>query len=315
MKRGSNSLPLLVAAAVVLFSNVSFSATLEIVDHKTDQEGLFNNAVNALAPADSGAVFIATNGGLHIFIDYYFLPIFQNIPGRALVRDPDGSLWAVAGDRFLYHVSERDGMWSAARIAFTAARKITAVAASRGFLAVGTASGLYAYDDSAREFRLTIKGGTYTTLAAFPDGTIVAGATDREHPKGGLEIIGGSFGSRTGWIEELAGQAVSALVIDAERLYVGTRSGRVFVRDEGGVQPISLPGSPGRITAFEMSGSMLLVGAERGLYTAAPDGTFELLSPSDVPAPSGVTSLAPGKDGTVWVGTEKDGVFLVRVRP
>jgi ligand-binding sensor domain-containing protein len=300
---------------VCLFSGPARSGGIEIIDHKTEREGLFSNTVTAVSPDDESGVFIASGGGLHILIDYFFLPIFQNIPGRALSRDPGGDLWAAADGSLIYRIAERDGIWSATRIPFKHGKKITSIAARHGAVTVGTDSGLYYYGDSDGQFHTIIKDGAYTALAASADGTIIAGCRRATPKKGGLLIIGGRFGSRTGWVDELSGKAVTALFVDNDRLLIGTQADGVFVLDDAGVHNLSLPENPGRITALLADGGITLVAADRGLYGAKGNGTFEVLSAPDGGTPANVTCLAPGPGGAVWVGTGKDGIYLVRVRP
>ncbi len=236
--------------SVLLSLVTAYSGELEIVDHKTEQEGLFSNAVTAVSPADEAGVFIASAGGLHILIDDFFLPIFQNIPGRALAGGPGGTLWAAADDSLVYRIIERDAIWSATRIPVDPGKKITAIAAGREGVTVGTDSGLYYYGDEDPTFRTIIGTGAFTTLAADADGVVIAGCRDETHTSGGVLIIGGSFGSRTGWVEELSGSNVTALLVDDERLLIGTQSGGLFVLDDAGVHSLPLGPDAGGVTAL-----------------------------------------------------------------
>ncbi|MBN2225207.1 MAG: hypothetical protein JW765_11060 [Deltaproteobacteria bacterium] len=286
----------------------------EIIDHRTEKEGLFDNTVNALSPAGDTGVFIASGGGLHVLSDYFFLPIFQTIPTTALTQDPDGDLWAATDTGLVYRITDRDGIWTAARFPFARDKKITAIAARFNAVTIGTDSGLY-YCNPDGTPHTVLKGASFTALSAPSDGTIIAGALDRTHKKGGLVIIGGTFASRTGWVEELSGNAVGALYVDADRLLIGTDAAGAFVLDDTGIHAIELPERPGRITAFLVYNTTTLVGSDTGIYASTGGGAFESISTGGGVAPAGVTSFAPGPDGSLWVGTKKDGVYLMRVHP
>jgi ligand-binding sensor domain-containing protein len=314
MKRRSLLTLLSSLLAVLLFPGPVQSGELEIMDHKTEQEGLFSNTINAVSPAEGTGVFIASAGGLHILIDDFFLPIFQNIPGRALAGDPGGTLWAAADDSLVYRITEHDAIWSATRFELGPGRSISAIAAGPGGVTIGTDSGLYFYGDGDPALRTIIGAGAYTALAAAADGAVIAGCRDETHPGGGLLIVGGSFASRTGWVDELSGKDVSALLVDGERLLIGTRSGGLFALDDAGVNGLALPPDAGGVTALLVSGRTTLVATDRGLYAGKSGDAFEPLSATDGAAPVAVTCLAPGpKRGSVWVGTRTDGIYLVRV--
>jgi ligand-binding sensor domain-containing protein len=305
---------LLLSLMTALFlSCPALPAGLEIIDHKTEQEGLFNNSVTGVSPADTEGVFIASAGGLHILLDYFFLPVFQNIPAVAVAQDPDGDLWAAAAGGLVYRVVEREGIWSAVRIPFDPKKRITALTARHGAATIGTDSGLYYCGDPDGKFHTIMKRGTFTALAEAADGTVIAGYREAAHKTSGLLIIGGSFDSRTGPVDELAGKEVTALFIDNDRLLIGTRAGGLFVLDETGVGRLELPGEPGAIRALLVQDGTTIVAADGGLYAAAGGQPPALITAPDGPTPSGVTSLAPGPGGSLWVGTGADGVYLVRV--
>ncbi len=312
-----DKLLLTLSFSLILVSCLSVGAAseqLEIIDHRTEREGLFSNSVSAVSPADDTGVFIASAGGLHILLDYFYLPIFQNIPAVALAQDPGGDLWAATNSGLLYRISDRDGVWKAARFPFDKGKKITAIAARHNAVTVGTDSGLY-YCTPDGLIRTIIEDGSFTVLAAPPDGTIIAGARDRAHKRGGLMIIGGTFASRTGWVDELSGSAVTTLFVDGGRLLIGTDNDGVFLLDDTGIHAVELPERPGRITALLVYGTTTLIASYKGLYASTKGAVFQSLSAGDKSAPAGVTSLAAGPDSAVWVGTKKDGIYLVRVRP
>ena len=217
---------------------------LEIIDHRTAEEGLYDNTVNAVSAAGDAGVFIASAGGLHILSDYYFLPIFQKIPAVALSQDPAGDLWAATSAGFIYRIIDRDGLWTASRFPVDPEKKITAIAARFGVVTIGTDSGLY-YAGPDGALHTIIKETGVTALAVAEDGTIIAGARDRAHRKGGLLIIGGAFAGKTGWVSELSGRAVRALLVDGDRLLIGTAADGAFVLSADGLRNVALPENPG----------------------------------------------------------------------
>jgi ligand-binding sensor domain-containing protein len=299
----------------VFYLSVTANAgQLEIIDHRTEQEGLFNNTVNAVSPAGDTGVFIASAGGLHILLDDFFLPIFQNIPATALSQDPGGDLWAATNAGLLYRITDRDGVWTAARFPFDKKKKITAIAARHNAVTIGTDSGLYSVNPDG-SVHMIMKVAAVRALAVLSDGTIIAGVRDRTHKKGGLMIIGGAFAAKTEWVDELSGSTVTAFFADGDRLLIGTDDDGAFVLDATGVHGIELPEKPGRITALLADGSTTLVASDTGLYASVKDEPYESLSAGEGKGPAAVTSLAAGPGAMVWVGTQKDGLYLVRVRP
>ncbi len=286
---------------------------LEIIDHRTAEEGLFDNTVNAVSSAGNAGVFIASAGGLHILSDYYFLPIFQKIPAVALSQDPAGDLWAATSPGFIYRITDRDDLWTASRFPVDPGMKITAIAARFGIVTIGSDSGLY-YAGPDGALHTIIRDTGVTALAAAEDGTIIAGARDRAHRKGGLLIIGGAFAAKTGWVGELSGRTVRALLVDGDRLLIGTDAGGAFVLSADGLRNVALPGKPGRITAFLVYGETTVIASDTGLYASTKGGAFESFS-AEGNAPIGITSLTAGPDQTIWVGTKSDGIYLVRLRP
>jgi ligand-binding sensor domain-containing protein len=286
---------------------------LEIIDHRTAEEGLYDNTVNAVSAAGGTGVFIASAGGLHILSDYYFLPIFQKIPAVALSQDPAGDLWAATSAGFIYRITDRDGLWTASRFPVDPGKKITAIAARFGVVTIGTDSGLY-YAGPDGALHKIIKETGVTALAVAEDGTIIAGARDRAHRKGGLLIIGGAFAAKTGWVNGLSDRTVRALLVDGDRLLIGTDADGAFVLSADGLRNVTLPGKPGRITAFLVYGETTVIASDAGLYSSMKDGAFESFTAEGI-TPTGITSLAAGPGSTVWVGTENDGVYLVRLRP
>ena len=286
---------------------------LEIIDHRTQEQGLFDNTVNAVVPAGDSDVFIASAGGLHILSDDFFLPLFQNIPAVAMSEDPGGDLWAATDTGLIYRITDRDGVWTASRFATDPKKKTTAITARHNAVTIGTGSGLY-YAGPDGVLHTILKGTGVTALAAADDGTIVAGAHDRSHNRGGLLIIGGAFAGKTGWVGEISDMTVGALFIDGDRLLVGTDDGRVFIMDSLGLRHVDLPENPGKVTAILVHDGTTVIASETGLYVSEQDGPFERVSDTGG-APSHITSVAPGPDRALWVGTEDDGVYLVRVRP
>ncbi len=314
MKGGLRSAVWISLFLVCLLPVTARPAGIEIVDHRTEHEGLFSNSVSAVSPAGDVGVFIASAGGLHVLSDFFFLPLFQKIPATALSQDPGGDLWAATKSGLIYRVIDRDGVWTTVRFPFDGKEPITAIAARHGAVTVGTDRGLY-YAGPDGTTHTIMRNTRIGALAAAGDGTIIAGASDPAHKAGGLLIIGGTFASRTGWVEELSDADIGALLVDRERLLIGADDGRVFVLDSMGVHAVDLPGKPGAIRAFLVSGDVILIGSDAGLFASADGAPFELLTGDDTASPAGVTSLAPGPGGTVWVGTAKKGIYLVRLRP
>jgi ligand-binding sensor domain-containing protein len=305
---------LLVAALFMLTApSVAASARLEIATHKTEEQGLPNNSVTALAPEGESGVFIASGGGLHVFLDYYFLPLFQHIGATALVRSPQGDLWAATDSGLIYRIRESDGIWTATRYRFAGKQKINTIAAERDALFIGTDLGVYCFSEANRAFLRVTREGAVAALACLPDGTLIAAVKDRNRSKSGLAIIGGRFLSRTGWVEELAGITIASLFVDADHLLAGTQDGRVFLLDASGIREITLEQRPGTVRALLLAGDLLVIGSDNGIFTGPIDGPLSRLVDGDGTAIAGVTCLAAGPGSSVWVGTSKDGIYLVKI--
>jgi hypothetical protein len=153
-------------------------------------------------------------------------------------------------------------------MALTASRfpdpgKRSAIAARFGVVTIGTDSGLY-YAGPDGVLHTIIRETGVTALAAAEDGTIIAGARDRAHRKGGLLVIGGAFAAKTGWVSELSGRTVRALLVDGDRLLIGTDADGAFVLSADGLRNVALPGKPGRITAFLVYGETTVIASVRG---------------------------------------------------
>jgi ligand-binding sensor domain-containing protein len=311
-KRGLLRTPLYCLVLVSCLSAGAWCGQLEIIDHRTEEEGLFSNIVTAVSPAGDTGVFIASAGGLHVLSDYFFLPIFQKIPAVALSQDPGGDLWAATGAGFIYRVTDRDGVWTASRFAVDKGKKITAIAARFGAVTIGTDSGLYRADPDGT-LTAIVNDVNVSALAVAEDGTIIAGARDRSHRKGGLLIIRATLAGKNGWVDDFSGGTVRVLFVDGDRVLVGTEAGVAFILEGTGIRNIALPEKPSTITAILVYDGITLIASDTALYAAEKDGPFETVSGDG--APSGITSLAPAPGKTLWIGTRADGIYLVRVRP
>jgi ligand-binding sensor domain-containing protein len=306
---------LVISAALLLFATAAVPAELEIITHKTEEEGLPDNSIRALATDGGSGVFVASDAGLHLFLDYFFVPVFQRIAATLVARDPGGDVWAAGGPGLIWHVAPSGDIWTAKKYPFAEKRPITALAARHGALFVGTDGGLFYLTADDRSARPIMKGRAVTALLVAADGTLVAATGGKTAAQKGLVILGGEFAGRTGWVDELSGVAISTLFSDDGRLFIGTEKGTVLILDDRGIQEVPLAEKPGRISALCVSGGLVAVGSERGLFGGRADGPVGPQAAPDGHAIARVTSLAPGPGGTIWVGTHGDGLYLVRIHP
>ena len=304
-------------AALFLLGSAApaYLTELEIITHKTEEEGLPANAVSALTTDGGSGVFVASDAGLHIFLDYFFLPVFQRLKATRLCRDPKGDVWAATDSALIYRVSPSADIWSAVRYTLPYKKTVTAIAARHDALFVGTDSGLYYISGGDQTFRPVMGKRAVSALCVLPDGTLIAAVRDKSPARTGLTIIGGEFASRTGWVDELSGFEIRAFFYSADRLFIGTRDGAVLILDEAGIWHVVSFEKVGRIDALLVSEGMLVIGSERGLFGGGIDGPITGLPTADGGTIGPVTSLAPGPDLTIWVGTDGDGLYLVRIHP
>ncbi|MDX2091906.1 MAG: two-component regulator propeller domain-containing protein [Kofleriaceae bacterium] len=195
----------------------------------------------------------------------------------------------------------------------------------RGFLWVGTqAGGIARYDgDKFVPYRTsadptTLSSQFVTALAAHPDGSLWVGTGDA-----GLNVYDPSTNRFTRYKHEegrttsLASDAVTSLLIEADgTLWIGLGSGGVDRFDpatKGFVHVVSSEFGDGEITSIQSDGKDQLFIASNG------GGVMAVATAKTAPTPAwlplneqisrNVTSLLLDSKGTLWIGTDDEGLY------
>ncbi|MBN1574386.1 MAG: hypothetical protein JW984_14395 [Deltaproteobacteria bacterium] len=336
MRRFKISTAILLSVLVV--SAIAFSTTasaeeveaVKVITHFDEEKGLVSNNIFGLMAEASGkgwGLFIASVGGLHVYVDDVFLSIFQ---GRAAVvlnadystteeGDPTETLWTYAAgekleDNLLYRVSSESGLWTAERLT-SPREEVTALSARHRTLYIGTDSSLYYIEESELkgalnvEYRKILTGVSINTVVSMGDGTLALGMREEGSGASGLKIIGGEISGVTGWVDRLSGVDVTALLTTEDGLLIGTESSGIYLLGEGGeVRNITTSSPTGKINEILLDNGRLCVAADGGLFV----GDLTTLTRCGLTGFDGsVTALAPGPGSLFWVGTKSNGLYLV----
>lgn len=233
--------------------------------------GLPQNSVNALEQTDDGFLWIGTFEGLARFDGLRIQPVepaLTRITGSAVVR------LSRAPD---------DALWVA-----TLDRGITRIAAD-GIQHWGLAEGL--------------PSETAVSVHARSASDVWVGTTS-----GVARIVDGRVESVPG----LPPVAIRDVEFAADgAVWVLTRSAGLFRVDAVGAQRIELPGDATPVGAGLAVGidNSVWIGTSRGLHQYTPNGRWlRRLGREDGLASDFINKLAAGRDGSLWLGYEGDGV-------
>ena len=314
-----------------LISTLSSAGELEVMTRLHEEKGLLRDDVYSALPEEGWGLFIASGGGLQVFLEYAFLPIFQGMGAIEMAKDPKGILWVRTNRGIIYRVSSADGIWTAEPFDAPVGKEITALAARHDTLYVGTAMGLYYIDDISsgpEGYKVIIADSHITSLLALGDGTLLAGVKDLLPEKTGLKIIGGEISGNRRWVGDLSSMMITTLWTDSNLIIVGTESSGAYVLSSGDIRKLYFSTGDDRIGFEEIErekkkqGRINTILYDEGiLYVATDDGLFvgdlnivslTLLEDDDGPVKSKVTTISPGPGLAVWMGTGDDGLFLVR---
>jgi ligand-binding sensor domain-containing protein len=276
-------------SGVARFDGVRFTS---FDDRKPGQ--LRDSEVWALAEDRASALWIGTYGGGLTRLTHGRFTTFDTSNGlpsdriRSLAADRDGSLW-IGTDNGLAHL-QGDRFTIVAPPGFAPRQVVTALHADRnGVLWIGTETGLSSLRD----------GRFVDHTKAHPDqlsGMVTAIAGDDQHGlwlgiepgaghEGGLRLLRNAGIASFSVREGLASRHVMSLAVDGETVWVGTRQG--LCRSRAG--------------RFEQ-------------YTNDVWG-FAGLKALDRVAQQGVPALALDHEGSLWFGTQLDGLGRLRRAP
>jgi PAS domain S-box-containing protein len=334
------SLALLLALACwpdALLAQPGPATPQHIVDLWQQADGLPQNYVFTVIQSRDGYLWIGTRGGVARFDGVRFTSVDDRIPGQlresevwALAEDRDSALWVgtygggltrihrgrftnfdtrngLPSNRIRSLAADRDGsLWIGtenglahrqddrftivAPKGFAPGHVVTALHADRnGVLWIGTQSGLW----SLRAGRLVdhtaahpdTLSGTITAIAGDDEKGLWVGIEPGAGHEGGLRRLANDSITTYSVHEGLASEHVLSLVVDGDTVWVGTRQG--LCRSRGG--------------RFEQ-------------YTNDVWG-FAGVKVLDRVAQQGVPALAIDHEGSLWFGTQLDGLGRLRRAP
>jgi PAS domain S-box-containing protein len=255
---------------------------------------LRESEVWALAEDRDSALWIGTFGGGLTRFQHGRFTTFDTKDGlpsnriRSLAADRDGSLW-IGTDNGLAH-RQGDRFTVVAPNGFAPGQVVTALHADRnGVLWVGTQTGLSSLRDgrlvdhtAAHPDRLS---GIITAIAGDDRQGLWVGIEPGAGHEGGLRRLGNAGITSYAFRDGLASEHVMSLAVDGDTVWVGTRQG--LCRSRGG--------------RFEQ-------------YTDDVWG-FAGVKVLDRVAQQGVPALAVDHEGSVWFGTQLDGLGRLRRAP
>lgn len=223
----------------------------------------------------------------------------------ALCPDGSGALAALYGDG-IYHLS--GARWTRLPDLPPACRFAVALCQTPAGLAVGTQSAGVWRQSHGRWAALAapfcLPDADIQTLAAF-DGALWAGTLDH-----GLLRIDGDSVRTFSHLDGLRADSPRGMVVFQNRLYVRYATGALDVFDGQRWRPAFSPSAPPRpqVYALATDGRRLLVGGWAGW--AAWDGqTWEMHYKDPELAGQVITAIGADVAGTVWLGTQKQGIF------
>lgn len=306
---------------------------VKVIHHFDEEKGLVSNNIYGLkaeAPGKGWGLFIASGGGLHVYVDDVFLSIFQGREAKVLTAEygnsdegePTETLWTYAvgdemADGLIYRIASGSGLWTAERL-MPPGEEVTALSARHETLYVGMETSLSYIEESELkgdlrvEYREILAGVSINAVASMGDGTLALGMREEKSKGSGLKIIGGEIFGLTGWVERLSGMEVTALLETDDGLVIGTGSSGIYVLTEGGeVVEIPTVDPTDKVNDIILDNGRLCVAADGGLFIGDVKALMRCRLANSEAA---VTALAPGPGALFWVGTDSDGVYLVEYR-
>jgi ligand-binding sensor domain-containing protein len=288
--------------------------------HYSTEDGLVRKGVRALLRDSDGSMWIgAIGGGLNRFKDGKLtaVPVAGIGPTsdvRGLHRDRAGHLWIATSEGLIRLEGERATIYGVEQ-GMSSGRVFAVTEDARGNLWVATEKGLDRlragrFQAAAAGSRLSDFHYVYT-VHADQEGSVWAGSL-----RDGLaRLKEGLFLSYT-TADGLADDNVSTVLADTKRrVWVGTSRGLHRI-DGAELRTFAIDKGSNRVSALaEDSTGRLLVGTNEALYRVvfpcpredcAP--RFERLYPP-APATAFLRVILAEADGTVWAGTNLDGVI------
>lgn len=327
----------LLALLLALVSHRPASAASPFLDLERygPGSGLSQSTVTALAEDDLGFLWVATQDGLNRFDGHRF-EVLRFQPPRtdlteaairgplelasgsidAMVFDREGWLWLGLNDAGVQRLNQRDGRRDWLSPEQLGARQVM-------LLALHPEGGVWAGSpDGLRHLDATLQVGvplpntrSGVALRARPGGAVWwLGADCR------LLEIASDGRSRLLW-QAGGDRRCSSFAQAGDRIWIGSRSGRLYALDGQGrqLQQLQLPAdADGQIAGISRvlvraSGEVLLGRSDGQLWLHQPGASPALLRLSVEPSPnSEITALFKDSTGVLWIGSYTSGLFRAR---
>jgi len=287
----------------------------------TTREGLSHDRIRTLHCDRDGSVWIGTNDGhVHRYQGGAMQPVPEaDRPGRqirALLRDRANRLWVGTADGMLLLEGGR-GTWYTTAQGLASNRLTRLHEDPQGRIWIGTDEGLHRYDDG----RIVAYPGL---LQQVPAEYITAIGNDHEgslwigtRAQGLARLRQGDFVSYTARDGLASDNVTTVLEDDIGTLWIGGIGGLNSFRDGRFTSYIGRKGLSDRpvLSLAADDAGTLWVGTGAGIYRspkarpcADADCRENFVRIDDETAKLGIRVIHPGPDGSLWVGTDFNGV-------
>jgi signal transduction histidine kinase/ligand-binding sensor domain-containing protein/CheY-like chemotaxis protein len=288
----------------------------------TVADGLSSNRVRDLAAAPDGGVWVATEGGGLSHLRggrVETLRARDGLPServRSLLIDRSGALWVGTYDAGV--AVRRGGRFQT--VAGTAGADVSALLEDRdGSVWIAMVGGGLARLSGGELSRFTSQHGLTNdkvwSLAEDAEGSLWIGCL-----AGGLNRLRDSKITPLGIQEGLPNDQVRAVVEDAQgAIWIGTEGGGLSQLRAGRVA-LTLTAREGlasdRVYAVhqDAEGALWIGGVGRGV-NRWKDGRLATYVPADASVMNGVHTIVSDRRGDLWIGTLRDGLYRLQLRP
>jgi diguanylate cyclase (GGDEF)-like protein/PAS domain S-box-containing protein len=295
------------------------------------EQGLAQNAVNALLQDDAGYLWVGTQAGLQRYDGYAFHAFetgddaaTREAPVSALAEDPDGTIWIGTGGAGLERLGASASTIDRVPEAAGSPPDIENVRA----LAIDPGRGVWVGTDAGLA-RADANGLKLDPSLALPRGDgRIARIRQLRRAEDGTLWIASSLGlfrlpAQGDALERVGADVlddVATLIVDhAHRLYAGTYDG-LYVIEGGTARRVWPEGGTHAVTAIaeDARGRLWLAVPHEGLVALDPDHGEETWIRPDRNVPGTlpgalITNLLVDRSGLLWVGTSERG--LARMDP